>query len=308
MKRSELVRRVITGVCVITLIVCSVLLIRYAIDYFNTRNLNSELAAEYHGAAEESSPPTASPTPAVTPELATEIPFQATRVPVTVAPAATYDPFGGYPDNPNRLVSAPFKKLQKTNKDICGWITIGADLDQAVVQRNNEYYLNRDYTGRKNANGAIFLDEQVKLWKQPSCYILYGHNMKTREMFGMLYKYDKISYLRENSVITFNTQYEDGQYAVFASGTLSLDPGSTRFTTFYELPNATGSKRLSILSGLKRVSDYIIPLDVAEDDQLLILVTCTGDDIERRFLAARRLRPGETAASLALTYLTAQKK
>ena len=30
-------------------------------------------------------------------------------------------------------------------------------LDEAVVQRDNSYYLNRDYRGYHNANGAIFL-------------------------------------------------------------------------------------------------------------------------------------------------------
>ena len=39
-------------------------------------------------------------------------------------------------------------------------------------------------------------------------------------------------------------------------------------------------------------------LDVNEEDQLLLLITCTGDDSERLVVSARRLRDGETEDSL----------
>ena len=35
------------------------------------------------------------------------------------------------------------------------------------------------------------------------------------------------------------------------------------------------------------------------DDQVLLLVTCVGDDTERRVIAARRLRAHETEADVA---------
>lgn len=218
---------------------------------------------------------------------------------VTAAPAVTttvpssYDPFGGYPNNPKRKKADSFVKLQKTNPDICGWITIGNDLDQAVVQRDNEYYLRRDYTTKHNANGAIFLDEQVELFQRPTCYIPYGHNMKTGAMFGMLQKYDDISYLRDHAVITFNTQYEDGQFAVFATGIVSLEPSNSHFADYFNLPHAESKTREQIIARLQKISEFRIPLDVSSDDQLLILVTCAGDDSERRFVAARRMREGE---------------
>ena len=39
-------------------------------------------------------------------------------------------------------------------------------------------------------------------------------------------------------------------------------------------------------------------LAVDEEDQLLLLITCTGDDTERLVVAARRLRDGEREDSL----------
>ena len=39
-------------------------------------------------------------------------------------------------------------------------------------------------------------------------------------------------------------------------------------------------------------------VDVNTDDQLLLLVTCNGDDTERRIVAARRVRDGESEDGL----------
>lgn len=296
-------------ICASIAIICAVLMLKYAMDYYIAQKINDTLAAQYHA---ESTAVWVTDLPEPTlPTAETMLPAaEAASFPTAVAnaPKSTYDPFGGYPNNRYREVSAQFKQLQKTNKDICGWITIGTDLDQAVVQRDNQYYLTRDYTGKSNVNGAIFLDEQVELRQRPTCYILYGHNMKTQAMFGMLHKYDKISYLREHPIITFNTEYEDGEFAVFAVGTTYLDPGSPRYVDYFLLPKADDSFRAGIISRIEAVSDYTISLDVSTEDQLLILVTCSGDDQERRYVAARRLREGENAKSLNMTYLLAEKR
>lgn len=306
--KKDIIRLVAIGVCVCIAVLSAVMLVSYAMDFFRTRQINAELAAQYHAETvvptrPEASVPAAEPTAA-----AIVMADQQTAVPTAAAPKETYDPFGGYPNNPYREVHPRFRTLQKTNPDICGWIAIDTVLDQAVVQRDNKYYLTRDYSGKQNMNGAIFLDEQVKLWKRPTCYILYGHNMKNQEMFGMLHKYDNLSFLREHAVITFDTQYEEGRFAVFASGMIFLDQGSLGFADYYNLPDAAGAKRAAILERLRGVSDYQIGLEVAEDDQLLILITCVGDDQERRFVAARRLRDGETPDTLRMTYLLATKK
>lgn len=306
--KKNVIRLAAVGVCLSIAIVSAVMLVSYVVDYFRTKQINAELAAQYHA---ETAAPTLTETPIITTEpteFSTAVPIQQTLIPATSAPKATYDPFGGYPNNPYREVLPRFRTLHKTNPDICGWISIGTELDQAVVQRDNKYYLTRDYTGKQNKNGAIFLDEQVKLWKRPTCYILYGHNMKTQEMFGILHKYDTLSYLRKHAVITFDTQYEEGQYAVFASGTIFLDQGSLGFADYYNLPDATDGQRAAILERIRRVSDYKIDLEVSGNDQLLILITCVGNDRERRFVAARRLRDGENEDTLRMTYLLATKK
>ena len=146
MNKKHLIHLTSIVVCACISVLSAVMLISYAADYFRTRQVNAELAASYHV---EGAAPTASETSLPTTEAAVaaaELPIHAvepteaadeTPLPFTAAPKAAYDPFGGYPDNPYREVLPRFEKLHRMNPDICGWITIGTELDQAVVQRDN---------------------------------------------------------------------------------------------------------------------------------------------------------------------------
>lgn len=300
MNKKNIIRIAAICACICIAAVSAVLLVRYAMDYVRTRQLNAVLAAQYH-VQSQTPQPTETPVPTAMP---TATAFMANpSTPIPTAGRTAYPALGGYVNNPYRQVSEQFLPLRETNPDICGWLSNGDDLDQAVVQRDNFFYMIHDASGARNANGAIFLDEQIRLQKRPTCYILYGHNMKNKTMFGMLHRYDSSVYLHDHAIITFDTIYEEGQFAVFASGTLSIDPSRSRSIRYFDLPNAAVQERSAIVEQLKRASNHQIALEVSGEDQLLILVTCVGDTQERRFLAARRLREGETAAMLEIFYM-----
>lgn len=307
MNKSRMIRMAAIAVCVVALIVSAAQLIAYALDALRARQVNTTLSEIYHGTETQVVQQPAEAQPAAI--LVEEQPVQqlAADTPVpTRKPAATYDPFGGYPNNRYREISQRFKALQAVNRDICAWLTIGTLLDQTVVQRDNIFYLDHDYNGQSNVNGAIFLEEKIDLRFRPNAYILYGHNMKTQAMFGMLHKYEDKTFLREHAILTFDTLYEDGQFAVYAAGTVDLDPASFNFVDFYNLPRGDGAKRVAIAKSLKSISDFRIDLDVNEDDQQLLLVTCTSDQSSRRFVAARRLRDGENEETLSMVYWLAE--
>lgn len=307
---------IMIGVWSCLLIWSVVMLGRYIMDAVRVRQTNAQLAETYHAAAATQAPAqvateqpvtiTATPQPVV--EMQAQAVQAATTAVPTARPTATYDPFGGYPNNRYREVSQQFKQLQKTSKDICAWLTIGDALDQAVVLRDNVFYLNHDYLGNSNVNGALFLDERMNLLERPKAYLVYGHNMKTQEMFGVLHKYEDANFLRSNAIITFNTMYEDGAFAVFAAGTVPMDSGHLTYVPFSTLPKAGDTLRQTVIEGFMLASDYKIALDVTADDQLLVLITCTGDDSERRFVAARRLRDGESDDTLRMTYLMMERR
>ena len=183
--------------------------------------------------------------------------------------------------------------------DANGWITMD-DLDEPVVQKNNTYFLNHDAMGGKNSNGAIFLDENVSLkTNRPYTLLVYGHNMKSGAMFGDLRKYKDYAYAARHRVFSFDTMYEDGKYAVFSVAVIHVEPGMSRYVDFRCLLADNREVRKKELEKLESLDEGgATVLDVNEEDQLLLLITCTGDDSERLVVSARRLRDDETEDSL----------
>ena len=57
-------------------------------------------------------------------------------------------------------------------------------------------------------------------------------------------------------------------------------------------------ERIRAIETLKNASVHTCTVDVQPDDQVLMLVTCVGDDTLRRVVAARRGRDGEDERAL----------
>lgn len=268
-------------------------LIAYAVDYFAALNASNELRELYYETTEE---PTASPTPSPTPEPTPTLEPQATPTPSPTP--ATHLKTLRYPGNPYAAISSRFQKLRRQNSDIIGWLSIKDLLDEAVVQRDNTYYLRRDYRGYHNVNGALFLDESISLLSRPYTLLIYGHNMKTGAMFGNLRNYENISFYHKNPFITFDTMYEDGRYVIFSVAELSLNARDHNFLNFAKLNSDSIQWRREAIDELVNNSVFYVGIDVQPEDQLLLLVTCVDDEESRRIVAARRIRQGETEEAL----------
>ena len=282
-------------------------LLGYGLEYLSSALGSGALRETYH--AEKAQEQLHSPTPTHLPETTptphpseapslTEAPAPAepTGIPApTATPKLTPKP---YPGNPYAIKSGRFTKLLKQNKDIIGWITLKDVVDEPVVQRDNQYYLDRDYMGYHNKNGAIFLDEAIQLRTRPYTLMLYGHNMKSGRMFGNLRNYENATYYRNNPFITFDTLYEDGRYVIFAVCTVSTNPQSNHYMNWAHLRSSSVPNRQTAIDRLFQFSVYGKYVDVRPDDQILLLVTCVDDASDRRVIAARRLRDDETEEGL----------
>ena len=267
-------------------------LARYISDLSASRQTSSELREIYDRPEQE---------PAGLPAEITETPVPvATEPPVTAAPAAVETPAPvsvllpevPYPGNPGAVISGRFRDLRKKGKYIVGWLRM-ADVDEPVVLKDNTYFLDHDAEGKKNVNGAIFMDSSARLETRPYTVVLYGHNMKSGNMFGRLRKFRDISYLQKNRFITFDTLYEDGRYVVFAAAEINTVPGTSAYFDLWSLNDRTADGRTEAIRKLKIRSLHGFTADVQPDDQILLLVTCVEDDDYRFILAARRLRDGE---------------
>lgn len=280
---------------------------------FTPRPTPVQLSAWGYGSATDAPLPTATPVPTPLPTVAAARPVQTMPAVQTAVPTASPDPYAtlppvSYPNNRYKTVTTRFTRLQRQNRDIVGWLNVDGLLDTAVVQRDNEYYLRRDYLGYHNENGAIFLEEGISLDTRPYTLILYGHNMKTGAMFGSLRNLEDVGFYRKHAIVTFDSIYEDGRYVIFSVAEVSLQPSSRDYAGFYRLNDCTRMEREDIIDDLIRLSVHTCPIDVNAEDQLLLLVTCVDDDAERRVVAARRVRPDETEAQLIALLQNAHKK
>lgn len=312
-------------------LVCGAALAAYGISAIREGRTNAELGEIYRDAPDASAMPYVTPVFAegtregtrtrdydpITPPLeGTEeikegmgtVP-PATQVPrVTAQPAGERLAPGNYPGNPYLAVSPRFRTLREKNGDIVGWLTIDGLFDTAVVQRDNSYYLTHDALGKRNINGAVFLEETVDLKTVPRTLILYGHNMKSGEMFACLRKYEDPAFYRANPFIRMDTLYEDGLYVVAAAAVISAKEGTGAWVDLSRLCSSTTAWRREEIGKLMALSFYTRTVDAEPGDRLLILVTCFGDGDERRIVLARRLRDGETEADMAKIVSMAERK
>ena len=295
-KRNRLLRLSVAAFFSLIVLYGAIRLIRYQSELNDSRNTAAELRRIQNpeGIKTES----------------TDLPVSketVTAVAVSPVPAATPIPSPeassdrleavSYPDNPGLKMSERFKKLRKKGKYIVGWISFD-EVDEAVAQKDNTFFLNHDATGKRNSNGAIFLDSGIFLTTRPYTMILYGHNMKSGNMFGRLKKYKESAYFYKHRIITFDTLYEDGKYAVFAVMEMDTTPGTARWYDLWSLNADNYAEREAAIRALERRSVISSALDVQADEQILLLVTCLDGDTERLVVAARRLREGETENNL----------
>lgn len=296
-------RKILLAVCALVFLVSLILLLNYFVDYISSRRQAQALRAIYR----ETEAPALLSSPLPEEEIvpAPSLSPEQTTLPL-VSPAPAPQAYSGsfhlpalrYPTNYYGRISSRFQKLQRQNPDIIGWLTMEGLVDEAVVQRDNSYYLSRDYLGYHNVNGAIFLEESCDLSTRPYTLLLYGHNMKSFAMFGGLRKYENMSYYREHPFITFDTAYETGRYVIFATGVVSLKSYARDFLNFSKLNSDQVLWRREALEAIRKNSVYYSFVDVKPEDQLLVLVTCVEDDARRRIVVARRIRDGEMETEL----------
>ena len=296
----------------LSLAVVSCLLIGYGgiclIQYYSDLAASRQTGAELLQISRPADPGTDSPLPekeeTVTPTLAPVPPAQELQKTEPLSPVSeTIEgllPPVPYPDNSKSEISERFRILRKKSRYIVGWISFD-QVDEAVAQKDNTFFLKHDALGKRNINGAIFLDEDILLAVQrPYTLFLYGHNMKSGNMFGRLKKYKESAYFYQHRIITFDTMYEEGQYAVFAVMDMNTVPGTGLWYDLWSLNTDSVTDREKAIRTLESRSVIRSVLDVQADDQLLLLITCLDGETERLVVAARRLRDDETADRLIL--------
>ncbi len=184
-----------------------------------------------------------------------------------------------------------YKNLLNKNKRLIGWVKIDdTNIDYPVMQTtDNEYYLDHNLNQEYDKNGSIFMDKDCDVLKPSTNFILYGHHMKSGQMFGSLSLYSDQSYYEKHPYIQFDTIYEKGLYEimyVFRSRVYSEDEIVFKY---YQFIDAQSEQEFdSYMNDMEGMSLYDTGVTASFGDQLLTLSTCDYQEKNGRFVVVAK--------------------
>jgi len=184
-----------------------------------------------------------------------------------------------------------YKNLLNKNKKLIGWVKIDdTNIDYPVMQTtDNEYYLDHNLNQEYDKNGSIFMDKDCDVLKPSTNFILYGHHMKSGQMFGGLDKYQKQSYAEDHPYISFDTIYEHGTYQVmyvFRSRVYSEEDVNFKYYQFIDALSETEFD--SNMQEMAEMSLYDTGVTAEYGDRLLTLSTCDYKEKNGRFVVVAK--------------------
>lgn len=170
-----------------------------------------------------------------------------------------------------------FKELQSINTDICGWLRIRAiDISYPLVQgEDNEFYLHRTFEKEDNFAGCLFLNCDNEPDFSDTNTIIYGHNMKNGSMFGKLKQFGDEEVFNKSKFFWIFTPDYIYQYRIFSAMVVNKT-GLTYQTEFWGDEYEQFLKMAFENSVVDNTN-----VEVTEDDRVVTLSTCTGDDSTR---------------------------
>ncbi len=187
-----------------------------------------------------------------------------------------------------------YKSLYNHNKNLIGWLKIAdTNIDYPVMQTdNNEFYLDHDVDHEPDKNGTLFMDYRCDVLAPSFNFIIYGHNMRSGNMFGTLDKYKSESYFEKHPVILFDTIYEKGVYEVMYVFNSHIYTEDEITFKYYQMIDIASEKEFeSNMQSMQEISLYDTGVTAVYGDQLLTLSTCDyGEDDGRFVVVAKRVQ------------------
>ena len=173
-------------------------------------------------------------------------------------------------------ISVDFSTLKEKNQDIVGWIySKDTPINYPVVQaEDNQYYLHRLINGEYNALGSIFMDYRNNPNLEDNNTIIYGHNMKSDEMFGTLQNYKNQEYYDNHKILYYFTQEKKYEIKLIAGYTASLEDD------IYNLNEINQEQKEKLL----QKSDFKSDVNINQNDKLITLSTCSYEYEDARYI------------------------
>ena len=170
------------------------------------------------------------------------------------------------------LMALDLEALRQTNPDVLGWITIPDTVISYPLMKaeDNQEYLYQTWDGKYSKYGSIFLECRNSHDLSDFNTLIYGHNMRTDEMFGTLLDYGEQRYFESHPSIYIVTDAGVRRYDVFSAYEAKVV--SDTYRLIFE-DDARRQTALELYTGSSVLDTGIVP---EVDDAILTLSTCTG--------------------------------
>jgi len=174
-------------------------------------------------------------------------------------------------------VKIDFDGLKEMNEDIIGWITIpGTQVSYAILQdkEQEEYYLHHTVTKEENILGSIFTYPQFSPSLTDPNTIIFGHNMRSGQMFGELSNYTDQAFYNEYPDVYIYTPERSVHCLIYSAYTCPKEDST--YTMGFEPDSAEFGEYILHTIEMSGIETGITP---TQEDQVFILSTCsdTGD-------------------------------
>ena len=196
---------------------------------------------------------------------------------------------------------AKYAHLYAQNEDMRGWIEIpGACPLPIVIGDDNDYYLKRNFEGKRTDYGVPFFDYRMTDFKNlHTNTVIYGHNMRSDDLvFGILENYRYLDWYKETPVIECNTIYGDYTWLVYAAFITNSNPDHDNGYYFpYNFIDMPESEFAQYIEEIDKRKFYTTGVDINTSDKILTLSTCAYDFTDARLVVVARLkREGESVS------------
>lgn len=181
-----------------------------------------------------------------------------------------------------------FDELYSKNNDFVGIIEIpNTNIKYPVMQSktNPNYYLHRNFNKEYSRYGTPYIQENCDF---DSCdnVIIYGHNMKTKEMFHDLTLYSSYDFYKEHKYIFFDTKDNTYTYEVIAVIKTVADSNSFPYYSFVDAYD--DNEYQDYVNKCKELSLYNIKSSAKYGDKLITLSTCEYSVSSGRFVVVAK--------------------
>jgi len=252
MKRSKIILRVVLAICILAVIAFAAAFVRELYIDGQSRSFYSDLSARVETRPDGSG-------------LAASDNAQPQH------PEDTDDVWSPYVD---------FDALNLIYPGIVAWIKLeGSVLDYPVMQyTDNERFMSHLPDGTRHRSGSIFLDYRNNSDFSDNSILIYGHETRNHDMFGVLKNYRNQEFYDINPVIYLYTPQQDYKIVLFA-GHLAHSQRDHPPLQFKD-----DEEFLKYAEHLKKISLFMSDAQVSAGDRIVSLCTCAYDFDEARLV------------------------